>query len=705
MPITRRVLIKGTASLGAGLTLGVGPSVSALPDQDPEVRDAFEPNIWIRIDPAGTCTISLAKSEMGQGVATALPMLVAEELCCAWKDVRVEVAPMLPGYGNRYTGSSRSIAESWLPLRRAGAAARQMLIAAAAREWGVADDSCRAENGFVIDDATGRKIGYGALTRSAARLDLPEKIELKQPSEFVLIGKPLKRLDAREKLTGQTTYGIDVQLPGLLTATVRHCPVFGGRIAQVDDARARSIDGVREVVQLDDRVAVIATDYWTAHRGLEALRIEWDEGPNADLRSAAITSSMRQALDKPGERARDDGDVETALRGTTTRFEADYELPFQAHAAMEPITCTAWLRDGVCELWVPTQNPYRVESTAADQHLSDLRYTLERAIRKALGCPVSSIRLHLVPIGGSFGRRLQPDFVVEAVRIAQSVDVPVKLIWNRAEDMQHDFYHPATFHRIQAACDDEGFPVAWHHRSSGPGIKSTGARQLPYQIPNLRVETRKIPVSVPTGSWRSVHNHYHAFAVESFIDELAALGQHDPLAFRLHLLGATARHRRVLERVAEESNWGGPLPTGHFQGLAMDAGFGSWVAQVVELSVTRNSDIRIHRVTCAVDCGTLINPNIATAQVEGAIAFGLTAALKGAITIENGRVEQSNFDDYPMLRMDEMPRVDVHIVPSTEAPGGIGEPGLPAATPAVVNAMFAATGKRVRKLPIQKSGT
>lgn len=683
----RRQFLKLCAVAGGGLVLGFAP-VANLAGSAP--THPWRPSAWLQIDTDGNVTIMVTESEMGQGVLTSMPMLVAEELEVDWKRVRVQQAPVDPVYGWQGTGGSRSVREAWKPLREAGAAAREMLIAAAAKRWKVPRGQCQARDSAVFHTASRRRIAYGDLVTSAARLPLPKTVRLKDPSSFRIIGKPVSRLDTPAKVNGSAQFGIDVRVPHQLTATIVHCPVFGGKAKRVQSDAALSIKGVRRILSLDAGVVVVADDFWSAYRGRQALIIDWDLGPNAQESSSALSNRLHAVAKLPATQVRTRGDTQTAMPTAKRVIEAVYETPLQAHATMEPMCCTADVREDGCTIWVPTQQP-----TGAQQAVA--RVLLDGREPKAE--ELQRIAVHTTLLGGGFGRRNLHDFVIEAVQISRSMQRPVQLIWTREEDLQHDFYHPATVHYLKAGMDHHGMPLAWEHRIAGSPY-AAGAEDLPYTVPHMQVETAKTKSSVPVGPWRSVAHAYNAFAVECFIDELAAASKRDALDYRLALLDNMPRHRAVLELAANKSGWGRALTKGHYHGLALHASFGSIVAQVVEISINELNQVRVHRVTCAIDCGIVVNPDGVAAQMEGSVAFGLTAALKGQITIRNGRVEQSNFHDYLLLRVDEMPQVDTFILPSTADPGGIGEPGVPPVAPALLNAVYAATGRRLRSLPI-----
>lgn len=708
--ISRRDFLRTGAVVGGGLVLGFYFPVRGNPARAAtESAELFAPNAWLRIDTEGMVTVMLHKSEMGQGIMTSLPMLIAEELEADWSKIRTEFAPADKAYytwrsptsGEQITGGSRSIRGSWEILRKAGATARQMLIAAAAEIWGVQAETCRAEKGEVIHLPSGRHLSYGELVNKAAMMAIPGEVALKDPKDFRLIGTRTARRDIPSKVDGSAIFGIDVKVPGMLIATLLHCPVFGGKLISYDATRAKAIKGVREVVQISRGIAVVADGYWPARQGVEALEVQWDEGPNAQLSSEGITEMYIALAKQAGAIARNEGDVAQALAKAAKKLETVYEVPFLDHAPMEPMNCTAYVRKDGCDIWAPTQAQTRAQKTTAD----------------ITGLPLESIKIHTTLLGGGFGRRLEADYVADAVEVSKAIGAPVKVIWSREEDIRHGFYRPATYNLLQAGLDEQGRPVAWTHRIVGPSIMSRrlpeavkdgidpssveGAANIPYSISNIQVDYIMKDTGVPVGAWRSVGSSQNAFITECFIDELASAAGKDPYEFRRQLLDKAPRHKGVLELAATQAGWGQPLPEGRYRGIAVHYSFGSYVAEVVEVSIAEDGQVRVHRVVCAVDCGRVVNPDTVEAQMQSGIVFGLTAALKGEITIENGRVKQSNFHDYKMLQMEEMPVIEVYIMPSTEAPGGVGEPGVPPIAPAVVNAIFAATGKRIRKLPIR----
>jgi isoquinoline 1-oxidoreductase beta subunit len=709
----RRFLITG-ASAGTGLVIGIylpGCSRRAAPEGPP-----FEPNAWLRIAPDGQTTIWVGKSEMGQGVRTALPMLVAEELEADWTTVRIEQAVSdRERYGSQGTGGSSSVRTSWERLGKAGAAAREMLITAAAGIWNADRGECRAENGTVIHDPSGRRLGYGELTAAAAGVPIPENPPLKDPGKFRLLGKPVHRLDTPGKVDGSAQYGIDFRTEGMLRAVIARSAPFGGKVAAFDPAGAMKVPGVRQVVQVASGVAVVADSTWAAMQGREALEVRWDPGPNAALTSAAIRQKFEAMSRRPGATARQEGNAAAAMAGAVKRLEAVYEVPYLDHAPMEPMNCTARVGADECEIWAPTQVPNSVQSEVA----------------RVTGLAPEKVRVHTTLLGGGFGRRLEEDYAIDAAQVAKAAGAPVQVVWSREEDIRHGFYRPASYHRLAAAIGRDGWPSAWTHRIVAPSIVGQrwpeeikkgldeqaveGAANIAYNIPHIRVEYVMANTAVPIGWWRAVYSTQNAFANECFLDEVAAAAGKDPLELRLHLLrdqpkGSppltdplpdVARVRGVLELAAGKAGWGTPLSAGRGRGIAAHFSFGSYAAEVAEVSVGPAGELKVERVVCAIDCGRIVNPDTIEAQMEGSVAFGLTAALKGAITIAGGAVEQSNFHDYEMLRINEMPAVEVHIVPSSAPPGGIGEPGVPPVFAALANAVFAATGRRIRRLPIR----
>jgi isoquinoline 1-oxidoreductase beta subunit len=705
---SRRSFLQASVAAGGGLLLSFSIPLMPRHAAGAPAGKAYDgpTNAYIRIDPSNEVTFIIPRVEMGQGTYTSLAMLIAEELEVDLGQVQVEHAPPDPKFysdpllGEQATGGSTSIRGAFDPLRRVGATARTLFIAAAAQRWGVNAASCRAEHGEVIHGATGRKLSYGALTAAAAGLRLPTKIKLKDPKDWRLIGTPAKRLDSPDKVNGRAQFGIDVKVPGMKVATVAACPVFGGKLASVDESKARAVNGVRQVVHLDNAVAVVADHMGAARKGLAALVITWENGSNANLSSADIARQLADASQREGLVAEKRGDADTAIAAAAKQLEAVYELPFLAHATMEPMNCSVHVRHDGCDVWVPTQVPVRAQMAAA----------------QATGLPQDKVQVHNQFIGGGFGRRLDVDFVTQAAQIAKQVDGPVKVIWSREEDTQHDVYRPYYYDRVAAGLDEHGIAVAFKHRVTGsfvaarwaPWVLKNGldadaaeAAAGPYAFPSLLVDcVRQEPPGLVTGWWRGVGPTHNCFVVESFIDEMAAAAGKDAVDYRRALLENEPRARAVLDLAAQKGGWGSPLGKGQGRGVAVLNAFGSYLAQVAEVTVGADGQLRVDRVVSAVDCGRVVNPDTVRAEIEGGIIFGITAALYGNITIESGRVMQANFDTYQPLRINEAPVIEVHLVPSTQAPGGIGEPGTATIAPAVTNAIFAATGKRLRKLPV-----
>ncbi|MDD5366512.1 MAG: xanthine dehydrogenase family protein molybdopterin-binding subunit [Gallionellaceae bacterium] len=710
---SRRAFIKAGAALGAGLTLGFHLTAAraaklAIPTP---AGEAFAPNAFIRIAPDGTVTVLVKHLEMGQGVQTGLPALVAEELEVPWQDIRVEAAPADASLYNNLlwgpmqgTGGSTAMANSYEQLRRAGATAREMLKAAAAQAWQVDQAGLKADAGAILNPATGQRLSYGQLADAAALMAVPKQVELKSAKDFKVIGKGFKRTDTRAKSDGSAQFGLDLHLDGMLTAVVARPQRFGDTLDKFDAGKALAMPGVKAVFAIPAGVAVVAADTWSAIKGREALKADWAAGPAAGLSSAAIFASYRDLAKQPGAVARNDGDAAKALAGSAQRIAAEFEVPYLAHAPMEPLNCVVQVQADGCDIWTGDQFQTMDQNNAA----------------KVLGIAPDKVRIHTLFAGGSFGRRAnaQSDYIVEAVAIAKHMGVPVKTVWTREDDIHGGYYRPCYLHALEAGLDADGRPMAWQHRIVGQsitagtpfeagmvknGVDNTsveGAANLPYAIPNLRVDLQSPKLPVPVLWWRSVGSTHTAFATEVFIDELAHAAGADPVAFRRGLLKDHPRHLAVLDLAVDKANWGKPLPPGWGRGVAVHESFNSYVAEVAEVSVQPNGEFKVERVVCAVDCGLAVTPDVVKAQMEGGIGFGLSAALHSAVTLEDGRAEQSNFDDYRILRMKEMPRIEVHIVASDAPPTGVGEPGVPPIAPAVANALFAVTGKRLRKLPL-----
>lgn len=695
---SRRDFLKSSAAMGGGLVIGfVLPGAARFAEA---ATAAFQPDAFIRITPDNVVTVVVGLSEMGQGVLTAIPMLVAEELEADWAKMKVEQGPADPAFANpifkvQATGGSTSVRGHWEPMRKAGATAREMLIAAAADTWQVDRSTCRAVSGKVVH-ASGKKLTYGQLANKAATLPAPADVMLKEPKDFKLLGKGAKRLDSPGKVNGTAKFGMDVRLPGMLTAVVAHSPVAGGKVASFNADKAKAVPGVRHVVQIGSGVAVVADGYWAAKQGRDALEIQWDEGANAGLSSDAISKAMSELADKGGVVARKDGDVSAATAAKT--IEAVYEAPYLAHACMEPMNCTASVKPDSVEIWAGTQ------AQGVNQNV----------LSKVAGVKPEQVKVNTMLLGGGFGRRFAQDFAVDAVLISKAVGGPVKLIYSREDDTKGHFYRPASCVKFSAGLDEAGRPVMFSARVScssvfqAAGFPLTndldqaaveGIKEWPYDCPNVQVDWARYEPGIGVWFWRSVGHSQNFFFSESFIDEMAAAAGKDPFEYRRALLADKPRHKAALETAAGKAGWGSPLPAGRARGIALCESFGSIVAEVAEVSLV-DGKVKVHRVVCALDCGMTVNPAIVRRQMESAIIFGLSAALYGKITIKDGRVEQSNFHDYPVVRMNETPQVEVHIVSSGEKPGGVGEPGTPPIAPAVCNALFALTGKRIRSLPI-----
>jgi len=736
---SRREFLKSSAAGGAGLLLafylpGTGSRADA-------AEQSFKANSYIFIDPQGDIRLVVTRSEMGQGVRTALAMILAEELDADWSRVKIEQGDCEPEYGDMTTGGSMSIRSTWDPLRKAGASARDMLLAAAAETWGVKKNECSASGASVIEHKkSGRKASYGELAVRAAAVPVPKDVPLKEAKDYRIVGTPRARVDGQHIVIGEAHYGIDTKVPGMLYAVVARPPVFGGKVRKFDASRALAVPGVRKVFAVpavempplfgEERkpdsghqhylwggVAVVADSTWQAIAGRRALSVDWDNGPGAEESTEKQRAALAELLETPGKELKKIGDPDAVVASAAKTVAADYETPFLAHMTMEPVNSTASVRDGKCEVWAPTQNPNGMAT----------------ALASVLNLPQSALTIHITLIGGGFGRRLCIDYGVEAALISRSAGAPVKVIWTRDDDIRHDYYRPISHHRLRAGVDAQGQVTSWLHHIAAPSTDSTflggevpdtggteiAGTGLPNgTVPNYLLQQSFLHTAVPRGYWRAVDTNWNHFAVQSFIDEIAAATGKDPLALRRQLIatkkkpaGASDNEGEtpvnvdrllgVLNLVAEKSDWGKPLPAGRGRGIAGLYGFGSYVAHVAEVTVAKDGTLRVDRVVVAVDCGQVINPDLVAAQIEGGVVFGLTSALYDEITIQNGQVQQSNFDNYPMLRIADMPKVEVHLVPSHEPPGGIGEPGVPSTAPAVANAIFAATGKRLRRLPFQ----
>lgn len=710
---SRRSFLKTSTAVGGGLVVSFfvpeGMKRFALAQAPPASPPALPPaNAFLRIGSDESVTVLLAHSEMGQGIWTTLPMLVNEELDADWSRIKVEHAPAAPTYKHtvfqiQMTGGSTTTWSEFDRYRQVGAITRSLLVAAAAAKFGVAAGDCRTEKGWVI--CGDKKASYGSLAEAASKLPQPASVKLKDPKDWKVIGKGMRRLDTPEKITGRATFGLDVKLPGLMTAVVAHAPTFGGKAKSFDADAAKAIRGVKSVVEIPSGVAVVAENFWAAKLGRDALKVQWDPGPNADVDTTKLLASYREKARTAGAEAKSAGDVDKALGASP--IQAEYSVPYLAHAMMEPLNCTIQKTDAGCDVWTGTQF-----QTGDQGHVAGI-----------LGLKPEQVSIHTTFLGGGFGRRANPasDFVSEAAHVLKAVGLPVKVVWTREDDIRGGYYRPLALHRIEGALDASGVPVAWRQRivtqsimEGTPfagmiknGIDETtveGASDSPYvtAIPNFRVELHTMRPGVPVLWWRSVGHTHTAFAVESFLDELAHAAKRDPLEFRRSLLAKAPRMRRVLDMAAEKAGWGKPAPAGRARGLAVHESFGSFAAHVAEVSVEKNT-IRVHKFVSAIDCGICVNPLAVEAQVQSAVAFGLAPTLHSEITLKDGQVVQSNFHDYQVLRMHEMPQVEVHIVKSDEKPGGVGEPGTPPVAPAVANAVFALTGKRLRELPLRLS--
>jgi CO/xanthine dehydrogenase Mo-binding subunit len=704
-PLSRREFVGAGIAAGAGLVIGF-----YLPHRNGSRKESFSPNAYLRITPDNKVTIVVARSEMGQGVRTALPMILAEELEADWKQIEIEQAGASTLFGDQTTGGSASIRTTWDPMRKAGAIAREMLISAAALTWSVPRSSCTAENGHIKHAASKRSLSYGELASKASSLPIPSDVPLKQSKDYKLVGQRLPRVDTPAKVTGESAFGIDLRVPGMKYAMLSRCPVIGGKVSGFDDNESKKIPGVTYAGKVgDSAVAVVADSVWGAMEGRRVLNVTWDEGSNKDLNTAGVMASLKESTSKKGVNLYSAGEP-TKVAGR--KISAEYSLPFMAHAPMEPGNCTAYFQGSKCELWAPTQVP---------QDCRD-------AVATSIGLDPDQVKVNVTLMGGGFGRRLEHDYAVEAALVSKAVNAPVKVTWTREDDMRSSTYRPASLHQLSATLDGFGLPVGLTHRIIAPSISGQKGQPVPngvdpdlpdeagpvYGIPNYSIEYVLTETSVPLGWMRSVYALQAAFALESFIDELAVTAGKDPLKYRLQLLGKdqdlsyfttvwhTARMRGVLQLAGEKSGWDKPLPGGRHRGVACFGCFQSYMAEVVEISM-ENDQPRVHRVVAAVDCGQVVNPSILEQQIQGGIVYGLANALRAKITIEKGRVVQGNFDDYAPLRMDETPAVEVYAVPSQEAPTGIGEPSVPPIAPALCNAICAATKKRIRALPILNS--
>ncbi|MDG4868087.1 xanthine dehydrogenase family protein molybdopterin-binding subunit [Guyparkeria sp. 1SP6A2] len=708
---TRRQFLKVSAAVGGGLLVGfrLGAPETAMAAEgggdSSGAAGVFQPNAWVEMHPDGRTMLTISGSEMGQGAMTVIPMMIAEELDLPWGAFDTRFAPADEAYSNpalgaQVTGGSATVRGFYTTLREVGAATREMLVQAAANRWGVPISELRTEPGVVLHVASGRQAEYKTLVGDAAKLEPPENVFTKDRADFRIIGKPMKRLDSPQKVNGQAQFGMDARPDNVLMASVERCPVFGGKLKSVQAGKARKAANVEDVIELDYGVAVLARDWWSADQARKKLWIEWDEGELADLDDEAIDAQFRAGVKKDARPARTEGRGADALGSEANTLSATYRVPYLAHTTMEPMNATASVTETGVTVWVPTQAPGSVQQVAAE----------------IAGVSPEQVTVHTTFLGGGFGRRFETDFVREAVTLSKQAGRPVKVIYSRPDDVQHDFYRPAAYNELSATLGDDGLPVTWVHRIAGPSIWSRvapgmvedgidpaaveGAADHPYQIENIAVSYAKVDPGIPVGFWRSVGHSHNAYIVESFLDELARRAEIDPVEYRRRLLKADSRHLGVLERAAQMAGWGGDLPEGQAQGVALAESFGSYCAQVAQVSI-ENGEPRVHKVFCAIDCGIAVNPAGVERQMQSSIAYGLTAALSGQITIKNGRVQQQNFHNYPALSIDQMPEVEVSIVDSGQPPGGVGEPGLPPLAPAVVNALASLTGKPVRSLPIK----
>ncbi len=701
---SRRDFLKASATVSGGLLIAI-----ALPGCKPAAQSSGEttyavPNAWLRIGSDDSITFYCVKSEMGQGVYTSLTMLVAEELGVGIDRIKTEFAPPSDAYinnliGGQITGGSTSVRDGWEKLRKAGATARHMLASAAAAEWGVDARNCRAEDGVIISPH-GKKLKFGALAEAASKLTPPKEVALKPASQFKLVGKSQKRKDTPSKVDGTCVYGIDVKLPGMLYAALAQPPALGGSVKTFNDEKARAMPGVTAVVLTSSGVAVVANSWWRARQARDQLKIEWNAGPNGALNDAKIAQTLRKGAASAGRAARTEGDAPAAIKGAARVLRADYELPLLAHATLEPQNCTADVHADGVDIYVPTQVQQMAQAAAA----------------KAAGLDVKQVKVHTTFLGGGFGRRLEVDFIPAAVEVSKAVKKPVKLVWTREDDMTHDAYRPPAFDQVTGAFDDKGKLIAWHLHLTGPSITQRmfpgstekavdpfaveAAANYPYDVPNVLVDHKQQEVGITVGYWRSVSHALNCFVAESFMDELAVSQKKDSLNFRRALLEKQPRYLRVLDLVAKESRYGFP-PKGRFHGLALMEGYGTYMAQVAEIAI-ENGKVRVHRIYCAADCGMQVNPDTVIAQIESSVVFGLSALMWGEINIQGGRVQQTNFDNYRVARMNEIPRIDSYVIDSAEAPGGIGEPATALVAPAVCNAIYTATGRRLRSLPLAR---
>ncbi|MBU2494229.1 MAG: molybdopterin-dependent oxidoreductase [Bacteroidetes bacterium] len=696
---SRREFIKVFTMSGTGLFLAAYTPMNGFfkPGDDPKI---FSPSVYLKIDNNGIVTIIVHRSELGQGVRTSLPMLVAEELEVEWENIRVEQADGHPKYGNQTTGGSQSIRKSYEPFRVAGATAREMLIAAAAIKWGVDVKKCYAEKGYIVNKSNGKKLSYGELVDEASKLPVPENVLLKDPEDFQIIGKRIHRTDTPDKIYGKAKFGIDLVIPGMYYAAVQRCPAIGGSAKSFNDSKTKSINGVVDVVKISRGIAVIANSTWSSFKGKDALVVDWDLGPNANVNSEIIRKNLESKLNEEGSDIEIIGKPNSDF-SNNINIEAVYEVPFLAHAPMEPMTCIAEVKNGKAELWAPSQNPQGLRSDVA----------------KALGFNEDDVIVHVVFAGGAFGRKLVSEYGIEAAEISKASGKIIKLTWTREDDMKHGVFRPASMHKLKGAVDGNGNPVLFGHHVIAESISAQrfyralpvkdsdlgeGTKKLSYKIPNIKISGSIVPTHVPVSWYRSVYHTQNPFAVESFLDEMAFAANKDPYEFRKKMLPDNSRLKAVLIKAAEKSGWYNKLEAGKGRGIACAECYESYIAQVAEVTVINNK-VKVDKVTCVIDCGIVINPDSVEAQLEGAIGFALSYVLKSKITIENGGVAESNFDEYEILTLNEMPKVEIEIMKNTYKVGGVGETGIAALAPAVCNAIFAASGKRIRRLPVELS--
>jgi len=697
---TRREFIKVVGISGSGLILASFipfNNVFANVGDEPKI---FSPSVFLKIDSNGIVTIIFHRSEMGQGVKTALPMLVAEELEVDWEKIIIEQSDADKKYGNQSTGGSTSVRRNWEPLRIAGATAREMLILAAANKWNANVSDCYAENGFIINKSNGKKYSYGELVEDAAKLPVPTDVKLKDPKDFKLIGKRVHRVDTPDKIHGKAIFGIDVVVPGMFYAALSRCPTFGGKVKSFDSAKAKSMPGVVDVVEISNGVAVIADSTWRAFKGRDALIIEWDLGPYANISTEDIRNEMLKHVKDEGAELENRGNINTNIKDEI-KLDAVYEVPFITHAPMEPMNCVAKYQNGKAEIWAPTQNAQDAQNEAA----------------RVLGISKNDVTVHITLMGGGFGRRLVNDYVIEAAEISKACGKTIKLTWTREEDMKFGFFRPPSMSVLKGSVTKNGKPAKFYHHVIAPSISqmrfnknlkaeesdiADGTIDLQYRIPNLKITGTLIPTHVPISWWRAVYNSQNPFAVESFIDEMAYAANKDPFIFRKEMLPSDSRLANVMNVAVEKAGWqvGKKLPAGKGMGIAIFSGYESYCAQIAEVTVNNNK-LKIDRYVAVIDCGIVVNPDTVEAQLEGAIVFALSAALKSEITIQKGGVKESNFDDYPMLAYDETPAIETYYIKNTYKVGGVGEVGIGACAPALTNAIFAATGKRIRRLPVK----